>query len=203
MRKVVWGKQRMPWVFSDPLWALLFEEFAQLLLKILGLSILWCRHLKSLLNSSLQSLPNNMAFHNTLVQLTERTRTSSNEVTGLWITSTKNRLSLIIQAAGDYKYYFFDVVGKWPGRVHDARIFAHSELNTCLQNHTIQLCVRKLSIPNADNGCESIKVFLLGDPDRPLLPNVIILRKEFTGGGVTLQEQYFGLKLCKARMVIE
>lgn len=107
----------------------------------------------------------------------------------------KNRYSLNIQAVCDYRYIFTDVVVKWPGSVHDARMFANSNINEMLRKGSIPKCP-KIVVDNED----PVPVCILGDPAYPLLP---FCMKEFPGGGKTDKEQFFGWRLSSARIVIE
>ena len=74
-------------------------------------------------------------------------------------------------------------------------MFSNCKLNYFFKSGEIPPCKRQILL-NEDPG----PVFLLGDPAYLLMP---YLMKEYSNGGGTLQEEYFGMTLCQSRMMIE
>ena len=67
--------------------------------------------------------------------------------------------NLNVQACVDYQYCFFDVDIKWPGSMHDARVFGNSKINKMLKDGSIPSCPKVIV-----DGEEPVPIFLLGDP---------------------------------------
>ena len=94
-------------------------------------------------------------------------------------------LQMEIGAIADYKYCFPDVMVKWPGSVHDSRIFCNSKVNEMLKEGAIPSLQRVL-LP----GTEPVGICIFGDPAYPLLPYLMrnslmgasMHRKNFLGG---------------------
>ena len=107
----------------------------------------------------------------------------------------KGKYSFNVQALCDYRYVFTDVVIRWPGSVHDARIFANSNLNTYFRTEKISRN-EKIIVP----GQPPVPLCVIGDAAYPLLP---FLMKEFPSGGNNTAEQFFSYQLSSARMPIE
>ena len=107
----------------------------------------------------------------------------------------KGCYTLNYQAVADHRYCFTNVLIKWPGSVHDARIFPNSSLNQQFRDGAIP-SFEKVIVQDEP----LVPICLLGDPAYPLLP---FLMKEFTNGGKNQVEAFFGFRSSSARMVIE
>lgn len=79
--------------------------------------------------------------------------------------SYKGYFSLNVQAVCDYRGYFMDVDCRWPGSVHDAKVFSNSAVNKILRDEKNFLTYHSI-VP----GCEKVPNYLIGDPAYPLLP---------------------------------
>ena len=103
--------------------------------------------------------------------------------------------SVLMQGVVDHKGLFTDIYVGWPGRVHDARVFANSSLFQKGQNKSLfPNLVEKIS------GIE-VPIVLLGDPAYPLLT---WLMKAFPDtGNLSQQQRRFNYRLSKARVVVE
>ncbi len=105
----------------------------------------------------------------------------------------KGWYSMICQAVCDHRGRFWDIYVGWPGRCHDARVFANSPL---LQSDTCR-------VPNVTEPFANVQVpmFIAGDPAYPLLTWLMKAYPE--NAGTPEEQRYFNYRLSRARMVIE
>ena len=106
----------------------------------------------------------------------------------------KQFFSLNVQAVCDSKGHFMDVECKWPGSVHDAKVFSNSTLNRKLKEG---------KLPSTYNfvlpGFEAVPNYLIGDPAYQLSP---FCMKEFQTCS-TNDQVIFNNMLRSARNQIE
>ncbi len=107
----------------------------------------------------------------------------------------KMKYSLNVQAICDQEGLFLDVDCSWPGSVHDAKVFANSQVHKLFQEKKLPVVERKL---NANDEI-AVGPVLLGDPAYPLLPGVL---KEY-GSCSCNEEVIFNQKLRLVRNQIE
>lgn len=106
----------------------------------------------------------------------------------------KQFFSLSVQAVCDFQGHFMDIDCRWPGSVHDAKVFANSSINKKLSNGLLPVTYKQL-LP----GHAAIPNYLIGDPAYPLLPYCM---KEYQTC-TTNQEVIFNNLLRTARNPIE
>lgn len=101
--------------------------------------------------------------------------------------------SIIIQAMVDHLYRFTDIYVGWPGKVHDARVFANSVLYHRGQSGNLFFPAARKRIQGTD--------IPVGGAAYPLLP---WLMKPFVHNfNLTVDQEYFNYRHSKARMVVE
>ena len=79
----------------------------------------------------------------------------------------KQFFSLNVQAVCDARGIFMDVECRWPGCVHDAKVFANSEIHNKLKSSNLPKTFSSL-LPGP--GYDKIPNYLIGDPAYPLAP---------------------------------
>ena len=69
------------------------------------------------------------------------------------------KYTINVQAVCDYRGVFLDVDCRWPGSVHDAKVFSNSIVNAMLREGTLPIVYKSL-VPGRDK----IPPLLLADP---------------------------------------
>ena len=107
----------------------------------------------------------------------------------------KGYYSVLMQALVDYRGVFMNVYIGWPGKTHDARVFANSSLYADMVNGRL--------FPNWTRqiGGIDIPLVVLGDPAYPLLP--WLMKPYIESASSTPAEHTFNYYQSRARMVVE
>ena len=103
--------------------------------------------------------------------------------------------SIILQGTVDHQGRFIDVYVGWPGRVHDARVFANSSLYQRGQSGNL------LPDWKEEIAGKEVPIVLLGDPAYPLLP--WLMKAYPNNGRLTPEQKRYNYRLSKARVVVE
>ena len=100
-----------------------------------------------------------------------------------------------MQALVDFRGIFLDVNIGWPGKVHDAWVFANSSL--------YQKAISGTLLPDWPKVINGVKVplVILGDPAYPL--KTWLMKPYSDNSGITVKERLFNYRQSRARMVVE
>ena len=103
--------------------------------------------------------------------------------------------SIILQAVVDHEYRFWNINVGWPGRVHDACVFANSEL--------FQKALAGTLLPSSPRVIHGINLplLILADPAYPLMP--WLMKPYVQQSNLSNAAKAFNYRLSKARMVVE
>ena len=102
--------------------------------------------------------------------------------------------SVVVQAVVDCNGRFIDVFSGFPGSVHDARIFSHSNIFEAL--HEGQVYQEPIAIVDG----HPIKPYLVGDAGYKLAPYLIV---PYPGQNLPIEKQNFNYWHSSTRMIVE
>lgn len=105
----------------------------------------------------------------------------------------KGWYSIVLQAVCDHRYVFWDIEVGWPGRVHDARVYANSSLYQDLSENLLPQITERF-------GGVEVPLFIIGDPAYPLSDHLL---KPYPGKDLPVDKTHFNYRLSRARMTIE
>ena len=107
----------------------------------------------------------------------------------------KGWYSMIVQGLVDANYRFLDVCIGWPGSVHDARVFAHSNLyKKSTHGHLIPNKLVTIS-----GVC--VPLYMIGDSTYPMQS---WLMKPFAhNSNLSACQRNYNYRICRARIVVE